>query len=194
VKRQYISPSLGLFAFLNIVPIRRFRLHLAAPHFSSAHSMVSSMVSFVYLAAFLRLTVALPQAGLSSQTVSSVTETETSSTTISSPEDVPHATSLSEVAAVNVSISVDVSAELLNSIPLNADDPALSTEDPVGNSVFLSPADFLTEGLSIDDIPAVSTDEVDIVSRDLSALFGPSTRGPFANFLKVASHVFINAV
>jgi aryl-phospho-beta-D-glucosidase BglC (GH1 family) len=155
-------------------------------------STADIMVSFIYLSALLGVASALPQAGSSSQTVSAASET--SSTTITSPEDVPQATSITDVVAVNVTIPVEVSTELLDSIPLNADDPALLTEDPIATSEFLSPADFLTLGLSIDDIPAASTDESAIAQRDLSTLFGSPVRGPFANFLQVASRVFINAV
>lgn len=115
-------------------------------------------------------------------------------TTIASPEDVPQAKSIAEVADLNITISVDVSSELLDTIPLNADDPALTTENPTATNQFLSPADFLTTGLSLDDIPDVSISETTIGARDLSRLFGSSaTRGPFANFLKIATKVFINA-
>jgi hypothetical protein len=67
---------------------------------------------------------ALPQTSLSTNTVSSASE-ESSPTTIESPADVPQATSIAEVAALNVTIPVVVSSELLDTIPLNADDPAL---------------------------------------------------------------------
>ena len=133
---------------------------------------------------------AFPQAAPSSVATSTVAD----QTTIASVEDVPQATSIAEVAALNVTIPVDVSSELLDSIPLNADDPALKTEDPIATNEFLSPADFLTTGLSLDDIPEVPVQESAIGARDLSRLFGSSaTRGPFANFLKIATKVFINA-
>jgi hypothetical protein len=166
--------------------------HLFRPFDFLRLSTADIMVSFIYLSALLGVASAIPQAGSSSQTVSAASET--SSTTITSPEDVPQATSIADVVAVNVTIPVEVSTELLDSIPLNADDPALLTEDPIATSEFLSPADFLTLGLSIDDIPAASTDESAVAQRDLSTLFGSPVRGPFANFLQVASRVFINAV
>jgi aryl-phospho-beta-D-glucosidase BglC (GH1 family) len=144
----------------------------------------------ITLTTLLGAAYAFPQAATSSSATSSVAD----QTTIASVEDVPQATSIAEVVALNVTIPVDVSSELLDSIPLNADDPALKTEDPIETNEFLSPADFLTDGLSLDDIPEVSVEQSAIGARDLSALFGSSaTRGPFANFLKVATKVFINA-
>ena len=141
-------------------------------------------------ATLLSAAFAFPQAAPSSVEASSTAL----QTTIASPEEVPQATSIAEVAASNVTIAVDVSSELLDSIPLNADDPALKTEDPIATNEFLSPADFLTTGLSLDDIPEVPVEQSAIGARDLSGLFGSAaTRGPFANFLKIATKVFINA-
>jgi aryl-phospho-beta-D-glucosidase BglC (GH1 family) len=136
---------------------------------------------------------ALPQTSLSTNTLSSASE-ESSPTTIESPADVPQATSIAEVAALNVTIPVVVSSELLDTIPLNADDPALVTENPTETNEFLSPADFLTTGLSLENIPEVPVEQSAIGERDLSGLFGLSAnRGPFANFLQVVTRIFINA-
>lgn len=136
---------------------------------------------------------AFPQASPSTNTVSSASE-ESSATTIKSPEDVPQATSIAEVAALNVTIPVIVSSALLDSIPLNADDPDLVTKNPTETNEFLSPADFLTTGLSLESIPEVPIEHTAIGERDLAALFGLSAnRGPFANFLQVATRIFINA-
>ena len=115
-------------------------------------------------ATLLSAAFAFPQAAPSSVEASSAAL----QTTIASPEEVPQATSIAEVAASNVTIPVDVSSELLDSIPLNADDPALKSEDPIATSEFLSPADFLTTGLSLDDIPDVPVEQSAIGARDLS--------------------------
>lgn len=164
--------------------------HPSSPFGLQRYLSADNIVSFVLIAALLRLASALPQAGSSSQAVSTANDAETSFKTVFSPQDVPHATSPGELVTVNVTVPVNVTAELLDSILLNADDPALLTEDPIATLDFFSPADFLTVGLSIDDIPAASDDDSTLAPRDLAALFGSNARGPFANFLKVASRVF----
>jgi hypothetical protein len=136
---------------------------------------------------------ALPQNSLSTNTVSNTSEAS-SPTAIESPEDVPQATSIDEVAALNVTIPVIVPTELLDIVPLNADDPALLTENPIEVKEFLSPADFLTTGLSLENIPEVPVEQPAIEKRDLAGLYGLSaSRGPFANLLQVVTKIFINA-
>ncbi|KAM0705899.1 hypothetical protein Q7P35_007259 [Cladosporium inversicolor] len=80
------------------------------------------------------------------------------------------------LAALNVTIPVIVPTELLDTIPLNADDPALLTENPIDTKDF-----FPVEQSAIE-------------KRDLAGLFGLSaSRGPFANFLQIVTKIFINA-
>jgi hypothetical protein len=66
----------------------------------------------------LDLAAAVPQA---LQKTTTTTEAITSSTTTAVIQDVPQATSIAEVAVIDVTIPVKVSQDLLNSIPLNAD-------------------------------------------------------------------------
>jgi hypothetical protein len=77
---------------------------------------------------------------------------------------------------------------------LTLSSPALFTTNPVESNEFLSPADFLTQGLSLDDIPEVSVDDSTLSKRDILGIFGSSSsRGPFVNFLKIAAKIFIQA-
>ncbi|KAI5212363.1 glycoside hydrolase [Aureobasidium subglaciale] len=147
------------------------------------------MKATFFTAGLVGLAAALPQGAVQE---SSSTVAQTSTVSVSSPEDVPQATSLAQAAAVNVTISVQVPSEILDTTSLNADSPALLTTKPVESSEFLSPADFLTQGLSLDDIPAVSVDPTTLSKRDFFGLFGSSiSRGPFVNFLKVAAQIFV---
>jgi hypothetical protein len=142
-------------------------------------------------AGLVGLVSALPQASIQESTSSVV---QTSTTSVSSPEDVPKATSLAQAAAVNVTISVEVPSEIIDTTPLTQDSPALLTTNPVESNEFLSPADFLTQGLSLDDIPGVPVDDSTLSKRDLLGIFGSSSsRGPFVNFLKIAAKIFIQA-
>lgn len=85
-------------------------------------------------------------------------------------------------------------SEIIDTTSLNQDSPALLTTNPVKSNEFLSPADFLTQGLSLDDIPEVPVDESTVSKRDLPGIFGSSSsRGPFVNFLKIAAQVFAQA-
>ncbi|THY81172.1 glycoside hydrolase [Aureobasidium pullulans] len=143
----------------------------------------------IFSAGLIGLAAALPQASIQESSSSVV---QTSTTSVSSPEDVPHATSLAQAAAVNVTISVEVPSEIIDTTSLESNSPALLTTKPVESNEFLSPADFLTQGLSLDDIPEVPVDTSALSKRDFFGLFGSSNaRGPFVNFLKVAAQIFV---
>lgn len=143
----------------------------------------------IFFAGLIGLAAALPQASIQESSSSVV---QTSTTSVSSPEDVPHATSLAQAAAVNVTISVEVPSEIIDTTSLESNSPALLTTKPVESNEFLSPADFLTQGLSLDDIPEVPVDTSALSKRDFFGLFGSSNaRGPFVNFLKVAAQIFV---
>ncbi|CAD0089800.1 unnamed protein product [Aureobasidium vineae] len=141
------------------------------------------MKAAFFTAGLVGLAAALPQASI--QESSSIVA-QTSTTSVASLQDVSQATSLTQAAAINVTLSIEVPAEVLDTTSVKSDSPAILTTNPTESEEFLSLADFLAPDLSMDDIPAVS-----VSKRDLSALFGPSvSRGPFVNFLKVASQIF----
>ncbi|KAH0037550.1 glycoside hydrolase family 5 protein, partial [Aureobasidium melanogenum] len=157
-----------------------------------AHTALEvAMKTTTFIAGLLGLAAALPQASIQE---SSSTIAQTSTTTVASPQDVPQATSLAQAAAVNVSLAVDVPAEVLDTTSVQSDSPALLTTNPIKSGEFLSLSDFISPDLSLDDIPPVSVNPSTISKRDLFGLFGfSSSRGPFVNFLRVAAQIFVRA-
>ncbi|KAG9564512.1 WD40 repeat-like protein, partial [Aureobasidium melanogenum] len=146
-----------------------------------------AMKTTTFIAGLLGFAAALPQASIQ---VSSSTIAQTSTTTVASPQDVPQATSLAQAAAVNVSLAVDIPAEILDTTSVQSDSPALLTTNPIQSGEFSSPSDFISPDLSLEDIPPVSVNSSTISKRDLFGLFGfPGSRGPFGIFLRIAAQI-----
>ncbi|KAH0278685.1 putative glycerophosphodiester phosphodiesterase, partial [Aureobasidium melanogenum] len=151
-----------------------------------------AMKTTTFIAGLLGFAAALPQASIQ---VSSSTIAQTSTTTVASPQDVPQATSLAQAAAVNVSLAVDIPAEVLDTTSVQSDSPALLTTNPIQSGEFSSPSDFISPDLSLEDIPLVSVNSSTISKRDLFGLFGfPGSRGPFGIFLRIAAQIFTRAL
>ncbi|KAG9662766.1 putative glycerophosphodiester phosphodiesterase, partial [Aureobasidium melanogenum] len=124
----------------------------------------AAMKTTTFIAGLLGSAAALPQASIQ---VSPSTIAQTSTTTVASPQDVPQATSLAQAAAVNVSLAVDIPAEVLDTTSVQSDSPALLTTNPIQSGEFSSLSDFISPDLSLEDIPPVSVNSSTISKRDL---------------------------